>query len=500
MTDIGASGGTGGGGQRRWVAPTDPHLTTALTQRLGPLANNLTREWGRNQVNALPGRLAALPPQRRTVWQGLLEAWTALLLKDVMGGLANRKSEAVAEAIRELKATQYVHHGLDDRDIDPAITGGAGQILDNYLGATALFAAISKGLEDLTPQVDERIGRFVRLEPWLDDRVKTCQASYAALQPLLDEANDALALADQYKLTEALQVVIAPLANQRDAAAAALARTLPLLWVDLDKALGDGFQLTEAEQQRSLEAVIGKAVKDADTAALQLGGMLWLLTEDVLNVLKPLATMASPVKTGYTELVQTYKVPFIRCMSAIEEPVVMKRVLGHFAQLDVRGAFRAQFTAPCTLAQLSKGFHELQVNTNTQDACIGLNNLTKRTNITVPKSVTPHTWIAIGTVWVPRAFSVGDLETDLLCLKHMVEELGLNPSPAKCVEYFAELVGACVAAGEQWRSARKPASLSCEPIKADVAVWNIKVRLAYGKPQIFHVDSGYSKASPWVKR
>jgi hypothetical protein len=86
----------------------------------------------------------------------------------------------------------------------------------------------------------------------------------------------------------------------------------------------------------------------------------------------------------------------------------------------------------------------------------------------------------------------------MACLKHMSQETGTNPSPAKLELYFAELVTACRKAKDQWITAGRPQSLACAGITPGVGKWNIHIRLLFGKPQIFHVDSGYA-ASEWVK-
>lgn len=91
------------------------------------------------------------------------------------------------------------------------------------------------------------------------------------------------------------------------------------------------------------------------------------------------------------------------------------------------------------------------------------------------------------------------METGPACLKHMKEETGATPSPNKLTRYFTELSNACVLACTQWRQAGKPPTIQVHvQVAQGVATWNIHVRNLYGKPQVFHVDSGYAK-SPWVK-
>ncbi|MCF2533994.1 hypothetical protein [Yinghuangia soli] len=500
MTDISETSGPGEGKRKRWVPPTDAHLTTALTAYVTKHASELGNEWSKKRKGELPKKLEALPDPRRTAWKTLLEAWITERLRAFFAEFSKHGHATVAQVIKDLKETQYVRGSMDDADVHPIATEDTIQVFKNYCDATPMFMSITKGLAALTAEVEERTARFRDLEPWLDERVRKHTESCAGLQPLCDEARAAIALADQYRLTEPLQLIIEPLTKHHGLAVQALACTGPALWVKLDAALGAGFKLAAVAQKAEVETVIGKAIGDADTAALQLDGLLWLVTESVLDTLKPLAKMTAQAKTGYTELVQHYKLPFIRCLGTIDDPALMNRVLAHCAQADVRKALKANFAGNCTSVVLSQAFHELVAHRNSQDVCLALAVPDTRVMIPLPGNVTTITQIAIGAVWLPRAFSVGELETDLLCLKHMVEELGVDPSPGKCTAYFAELVAACVEAGRQWRQAGKPQTFICRPIQGAVATWNIKVKLAYRRAQVFHVDSGYSKASPWVNR
>ncbi|XQE77620.1 hypothetical protein ACN24L_00735 [Streptomyces microflavus] len=151
----------------------------------------------------------------------------------------------------------------------------------------------------------------------------------------------------------------------------------------------------------------------------------------------------------------------------------------------------------CTTVQLSKAFSVLATVADWEEACIALNSAW--TEIPVPGGVTPMTWLRIGSWWFPWAFSVGGMETDMACLKHMAQELGPNLSEAKLTRYFAELVAACRIAQDQWASAGRPAKLECPGITPGVGTWKIIIKLSHGKPQIYHVDSQYKK-SAWASQ
>lgn len=111
--------------------------------------------------------------------------------------------------------------------------------------------------------------------------------------------------------------------------------------------------------------------------------------------------------------------------------------------------------------------------------------------INLPQNVTVIGWRAVGPIMYPLGFSTGQFSTDLACLKHVKHETGNAPTKVKLSAYFAEIVLACTAAKNVGVGSYKG-----RPVNGR-ASWNIEVKTGTdGKPEIFHVDSGYRK-SPW---
>jgi len=112
------------------------------------------------------------------------------------------------------------------------------------------------------------------------------------------------------------------------------------------------------------------------------------------------------------------------------------------------------------------------------------------TRVTPPANVVAHGWRSVNSVLYPLGFGTPQFDTDQNCLRHVVDETGPAPNVAKLNQYFAECVLACTAA----RNA--PGGYLSEQRLGWRARWTIHVRQVSGRPEVYHVDSGYAQ-SPW---
>ncbi len=119
--------------------------------------------------------------------------------------------------------------------------------------------------------------------------------------------------------------------------------------------------------------------------------------------------------------------------------------------------------------------------------------------IKLPGGISSSGWRLVNSFRMPRAFSHASFETDQLCLKHCVQELGSAPSEAKITNYFAQLCNASAQAYQQWNQTGRPRRKIKITISTVTWTFLLKTDRQSQRPTIFHVDSGYQN-SPWVLR
>jgi hypothetical protein len=112
------------------------------------------------------------------------------------------------------------------------------------------------------------------------------------------------------------------------------------------------------------------------------------------------------------------------------------------------------------------------------------------TRIELKDAIKTAGWQPVNGFDCPKAFSIESVETDAACIKHVVEEVGHNPSSAKLARYFIEMAEACLLAGKQWNSSHS--NLTIKP-PGGVATWHISIGVQ-GKKIVHHIDSGYAKS------
>lgn len=484
-------GGTGG----KPAPPTDEHMRTALEPLLRALLNETIKGWATKTgaTKSLDARLAHLAPERRAIWIAEIKK-VVLTLRAKLVPLTAQLAGSVDAALVNAKQVKYANL-TDDQVVAADLTTLS--ILDSFLHATPIMAALDIALQELSDEVTAYVTRSQSVETWLAGRKQWCVQEYGELDILVQEVDATLHTIDALQLGPFLTVWMGPVTKFRKAAAVMLATPLDSVWQNADTALCTAFSQSEATLKQTVGAVVDTLGSEANGARTQLCGSVFRLTDDMLQRLAPLATMAPSLKSACTAMATDYGEPWLLCLSSLAAPEEITQVLTHCANKLVMKPFKLVAPPHCTALQLSKAFSVLATVADWEEACIALNSAW--TEIPVPGGVTPMTWLRIGSWWVPWAFSVGGMETDMACLKHMTQELGPNLSETKLTRYFAELVAACRIAQDQWASAGRPAKLECPGITPGVGTWKIIIKLSHGKPQIYHVDSQYKK-SAWVSQ
>ncbi|MFE7385296.1 hypothetical protein ACFU9F_33585 [Streptomyces zhihengii] len=484
-------GGTGG----KPTPPTDEHMRTALEPLLRALLNETIKSWTTQTgaTKSLDARLAHLAPERRAIWIAEIKK-VVIALRAKLLPLTAQLAGSVDAALVNAKQVKYANL-TDDQVVaaDPTTLS----ILDSFLHATPIMAALDIALQGLSDEVTAYVTRSQSVETWLAGRKQWCAQEYGELDILVQQVDATLHTIDTLQLGPFLTVWTGPVITFHKAAAVVLATPLDNGWKNADTALCAAFTEPEAALKQTVGAVVDTLGSAANGARTQLCGSVFRLTDDMLQRLAPLATMTPPLKSACIAMAAGYGEPWLLCLSSLATPQEFTQVLTHCDDKYVMKPFRLVAPPPCTTVQLSKAFSVLATVANWEDACIALNSAW--TEIPVPEGVTPMTWVRIGSWWVPWAFSVGGMETDMACLKHMAQELGPTLSETKLTRYFAELVAACRIAQDRWTSAGRPAKLECPGITPGVGTWKIIIKLSHGKPQIFHVDSQYKK-SAWVSQ
>ncbi|MGR7002222.1 hypothetical protein ACU686_36405 [Yinghuangia aomiensis] len=325
-----------------------------------------------------------------------------------------------------------------------------------------------------------------------------CTSALTQLAATVTDANGAVDYIATLGLTEILAPLTAPLLKHRAVATPLLQISIVHLGQQIDTRLTASFMCTAAEQKQGITEICTAPSTDLVNAHLNLSGSITLVRPEVVDRFSCLSGMGTQALSTCTSLVGFYGKPWLETPRRAGAEEEIGQVLTHCQNTTILPALKKKVPAKSTVLELSKAVGILAwTDEDWTTVCAAINKL-GYTEIPLPATVTAVTWIPIHQSWVPRAFCTASMETDLACLKHMKQETGTTPSANKLTLYFAELSNACVLACTQWRQAGKPGSIEVQ-VAQGVATWNIHVRNLYGKPQVFHVDSGYAK-SPWVKR
>ncbi|MGF7031698.1 hypothetical protein J2T17_002612 [Paenibacillus mucilaginosus] len=192
-------------------------------------------------------------------------------------------------------------------------------------------------------------------------------------------------------------------------------------------------------------------------------------------------------------MINIYGIKWLETIATITETEKIHNALTRLEIPDIVTALKKKVKPG---VDASKLFEMFEILGSKDDNFEVLKQLTNAFNyISIPKNVSVTSWKNISNFLFPASFSMGHLETDELCMKHSEEEVGKDPSKEKLEKYFLELVEACEEARINWNNQNQPPTGDYY-IKS---YWHIIMKNIEGRPQVFHIDSGYKK-SPWVKK
>ncbi|MET7300761.1 hypothetical protein [Embleya sp. NPDC005575] len=476
----------------------EAELKPALHLVLRGQANSAMQKWKDNANQQIDAQLAHIAdPVRRALWKAQMAALIDHLALGMFEDLKAHFDDSVASALAELLSVR--HDDIMSADVTGARLTTATK---DRLGA---FTSPTKLMNDLLaalPGANGELAAFAQRSTTVELHRTTALASYTAafdeLTATVADADAAVLNIGSFQLTVILEPLTAPLAKHRNIAVPLLHVTTVTLGQQIDVRLGTSYTLSEDQQKQQITNLCAAPIGAVVTANLNLCGSVSLVRPEVVDRFTCLSGMEAPALKACTSMVAFYGKPWLVCIAGLE-PEEIAQVLAHCRNETILAALKKRMPAKSTTLELSKAVNVLAWRGVEWDfVCATIHKL-GYAEIQCPGGVTALTWIPIHESWVPRAFCTASMETDLACLKHMKEETGKTPSGVKLTRYFAELVAVCVEACAQWRHAGRPADFKVvvQP-EQGVAVWTIRIRNLYGKPQVFHVDSGYAK-SPWVK-
>jgi hypothetical protein len=462
-----------------------------LKRHAGPILVAVPTAW----IVANAAALAAL----RQPWQQTVEAEANAQKQTGGGNLQPLIPAALNAAAAEMN---QVAHGLTEGDLVPPGGISAGNrtyLFDNFLSLTPFF---QNQIPAEIAAMDQRSDTFLQ-------KIQAVGVVYGNLrQTMVTERQSLAALlatADAHAAAAAglgLQVVAADLLARRQAAAAVVA----LHTGNSADAAFDAIAAHGNENQAALVVRVQAAVTAKTTALSQAlttyrRAARRVAPEVTQQIAPALDTAGRRERMG--NILGTYGLVGYGAMLGLGTDT-QKRVLGRWgiggtpaAVLQaVPAAGANEGTLSATLAQLGKPL------ANEGGAAIfGLLQEVAQgaTRIDLPAGVQAMTWEMINNFLVPRAFSHGNVATDLAAMKHTGEEVGAAPSKAKLEAYVAELDLAATAARARWGQDGRPAQGDYNDLQQAVARWHLIVKNVAGKAEIFHVDSGYAH-SPWVNR
>ncbi|MFF7251001.1 hypothetical protein ACFZBU_44915 [Embleya sp. NPDC008237] len=476
----------------------EAELKPALHAVLRGQANSAMQKWKDNANQQVDAQLAHIAdPTRRALWKAQMVALIDHLAKEMFEDLKVLFEDSVKDALAELSSVR--HDDIMCADVTGARLRTATK---DRLGAFTSSTKLMNSLLAALPSADAKLTAFAQRSTTVELHRTTALASYTAafdeLAATVAEADAAVLCIGSFQLTAILEPLTVPLVKHRNVAVPLLQVTPVRLGEQIDVQLGTSHTLSEDQQKQQITNLCTAPISAVVTANLNLCGSVSLVRPEVVDRFTCLSGMGTPALKACTSMVAFYGKPWLMCIGGLE-PEEIAQVLVHCQNSTILAALKKRMPAKSTTLELSKAVNVLAWRGVDWDfVCATIHKL-GYVEIQCPGGVTALTWIPIHESWVPRAFCTASMETDLACLKHMKEETGKAPSGAKLTMYFAELVAACVEACAQWRHAGRPADFKVvvQP-EHGVAVWTIRVRNLYGKPQVFHVDSGYAK-SPWVK-
>lgn len=482
------------GGQPKDRAANEAELRAAVTATLQGKGAAIPR-WAGEQLKNLDTLLAALPAGRRAQWVAMLRELLRARSNALVAALKLHLDTSVTVTLAELRKSS---HGLMLSDVQPLTASTEQYIGDQFAYASMLWTQVEEKLAEFQGEVAGYVERAVRVEQTVTLCLTNAGKERDRLAQTLQTAKTLTVEVTVLDLTLYVGPLLDPVHKECVAAEAALQVTPESLAVMVDGELLKAFALSEEQQKQLVGDLSGKAMTLCMQVESRLSARAARLTPSMLSRLAPLTTLPATSRKACLSLVGTYGTAWIHCLCSMESPEDLARLLVRCTHLEVVKALTKKVPA-ANPENLSIAVQVLNDGALDWDVACGKLNKLGFTTISLPSGVNALSWRGIGQAWAPSAFWSGAMETDLACTKHMVQELGVDPSPAKVASYFADMVQACLVACGQWTQSGRPASFAADPFVVNGATWNIIVRNLFGKPQIFHIDSGYQN-SPWRTR
>ncbi|MFC9002253.1 hypothetical protein, partial [Streptomyces microflavus] len=203
--------GTGG----KPAPPTDEHMRTALEPLLRALLNETIKDWATKTgaTKSLDARLAHLAPERRAIWIAEIKK-VVLALRAKLVPLTAQLAGSVDAALVNAKQVKYANL-TDDQVVAADLTTLS--ILDSFLHATPIMAALDIALQGLSDEVTAYVTRSQSVETWLAGRKQWCVQEYGELDILVREVDATLHTIDALQLGPFLTVWMGPVTKFRKA-------------------------------------------------------------------------------------------------------------------------------------------------------------------------------------------------------------------------------------------------------------------------------------------
>lgn len=454
----------------------------------------------RAATKTLDAALAALVPDpvRRALWVGIVAKWLAHRANE--RGLA-LKPDFDAAVTAGTKNVVAVKKALTQYDATGPLDEATLTYLDQFTYETKFWIDAGKADTDFAVEITGYLARSKTIEDLLVMFLDALSADHKNLATTLQAAQSTLQAIDGLKIGPFIAPLVTSLTSLCQSAQSTLATCVPMTVAEqADLALAGSFALSFDAQKKVVSDLVPAATSSCRIVADKMSVLMWRLDPDMLNRLALIPTLPKASQTACISVLNVYRVPWITCMASLDPPE-LTLILERCANKTVFTALRKKVpAADGKLLAMAVQVLVDPVTANPLDWDVACGNLQKMalTEIAVPQGITPITWLSVSGCWMPGSFGTQTMETDLVCLKHMKEEMGVKPSAAKAAAYFADLASACTQACAQWAAAHKPTVFAVS-IDIGGATWNIRVRNLFGHPQVFHVDSGYKK-SAWVAK
>jgi hypothetical protein len=409
---------------------------------------------------------------------------------DCLNNARAQCQQSAQSARTELKATQ---HGLLESDVDPVgeITDGtASYLFDNFLYNQPVCAGLPQALNVFDQLVVSTITKAAGVTVVMTNNLQDVQTERNRVQ---QQVLQAFPQHQQDATTLGLTALTGDLTNRHAAAQLAYTNSDPVTVTTAAKNVCQA-NFDSPTLVTLVVAPYTQAKNACDSARMAYLKSARRVSQANVQAITPALTGQN--KNNLNTMLGIYGLPFFDALIVLDS-AVQKQCLSWCADFHIRQALQVRIPPPASAATLSVTLSDMG-ETQSGTAIFTVMQQANQVFIDVPQHVTVVAWQKIGTIRFPAAFSTGNYETDMACMKHQKQEtVGTGtPSKVKLERYFVELQTACGLAQQQWVGAGRPPTGQYTGIGLAVGTWNIHVKNSGGSAEVFHIDSGYQN-SPW---